>query len=104
MIIYQPWGLDTGLGGSSKQALDAARQLAKDAGFGGIYFIANAGEVSVLVNDGYDALTAYGAGALSPPPDESPYSLAVSGVANDWDYYIAASPVPFLMSAFAWFG
>ncbi len=63
MNIWDAWQLDTLLGGSSKKAFDAARQLAKDAGLEGICFIAttryDAGEVPTLVNDGYDALTAY---------------------------------------------
>jgi hypothetical protein len=64
VLIDGPYQLDTSLGGSSKQAFDAARQLAKDAGLGGIYFIASCGayhdwEVQEYVNDGYDAMTAY---------------------------------------------
>ncbi len=59
----------------------------------------NAGEVPGLVNDGYDAITAYNLiGAGASDPYESPYSLAVSGSQAIWDSYIAASPIPYLMS------
>ncbi len=48
---------------------------------------------------GYDALTAYNlTGAGASDPYESPYSLAVSGRQAIWDSYIAASPIPYLMS------
>jgi len=94
---------DTWFGGSSKQAFGAARQLAKDAGLEGIYFIAlTSDDASVapgLANDGYDALSAWNlAGAGASDPYESPYSLAVSGIQTIWDSYIAASPIPYLMS------
>jgi photosystem II stability/assembly factor-like uncharacterized protein len=102
VIVFDPWGLDNSLGGSTKQALSAARQLAANAGLGGIYFIAatygDAGEVPGLVNFGYDALSAYSyPSAGTSDPDESPYSLAVSGIPTIWDSYIAASPIPYLI-------
>jgi photosystem II stability/assembly factor-like uncharacterized protein len=101
VIVDWPEGLDTSFGGSSKHALDAARQLAADAGLGGIYFIACDAEVPRAANDGFDALTAYNLGHAGAPrwdSGESPYSLAVSGIQTIWDSDIAASPIPYLMS------
>ncbi len=97
VIIFDPWGMDAGLGGSTIQALNAARQLAANAGPGGIYFIGS-GSNPTIADYGYDALSDYnlgGAGASSP--DESPYSLAVSGIQTIWDSVIAASPIPYLI-------
>ena len=82
VIIYDPWSLDTGLGGSSRQALNAARQLAADAGLGGIYFIGGISDPT-LTDYGYDALSDYTLGGEgTSSPDESPYSLWVSGDSN----------------------
>ena len=102
VFIINPGGLDGSLGGTSKQAFNAARQLAADAGLGGIYFIActggDVGQVPALVNSGYDALSEYTyPWAGTSDLDESPYSLAVSGSASIWDSFIAASPIPYLI-------
>jgi hypothetical protein len=94
--------LCTRFGGSTKQAFDAARQLAANAGLGGIYFIAStsgfdAGEVPGLVNCGYDALSGFGYAYAGASGYESPYSLAVSAIQPIWDSYIDASPIPYLI-------
>jgi hypothetical protein len=100
VIVLNPAQLDASLGGSAKEALDAARQLARSAGLNGIYFIAatNPTQVNQFLSDGYDALSAYnynGAGASDP--DESPYSAMVAGYASTWDRIIAASAVPYII-------
>ena len=108
IIVRNPDILAANLGGSAKQGLDAARQLAKAAGFNGIYFIAATSDVaqpsqiqvSQLLADGYDALSGYSssrAGTFNP--DESPYSLEVSGLPSLWDAYIAASTIPYIVPA-----
>jgi len=98
--------LDANLGGSAKQALEAARQLASSQGFSGIYFIATSNDVelasqiqvSQLVADGYDAISGYGSDrAGTTDPDESPYGLAVSGIGSIWDAYISASTTPYII-------
>lgn len=100
VILTNPSQLDAELGGSAKQALEAARQLARQAGFNGIYFVAaaNTADVSQLVSDGYDALSAYNypsAGTFDP--DQDTYSSMVAGYASIWDPIIAASSVPYVI-------
>ncbi len=97
VFVNDPWQLGSSLGGQTYRALNAARQLAADAGLGGIYFIASGGDPR-WADYGYDALSDYnlgGAGATSP--GESPYSQAVSGIQDIWDSVIDASPVPYLI-------
>jgi len=80
--------------------MEAARQLAKQAGFNGIYFVAaaNTSDVSQLVSDGYDALSAYNySSAGTFDPDQDTYSSMVTGYASIWDPIIAASSVPYII-------
>jgi uncharacterized protein (TIGR03437 family) len=106
VFVVDPSDLDANLGGSAKQGLEAARQLARSQGFNGIYFIAATNDVGLasqiqvgqLVADGYDALSGYGSDrAGTTDPDESPYSLAVSGIGSIWDAYISASTTPYII-------
>lgn len=109
VFVLDPGGLDSNLGGSAKQGLEAARQLAKAQGYNGIYFIAatndvgfaseiNETQLAQLFADGYDALSGYGSDrAGTDDPDESPYTLAVSGIGSLWDAYISASTAPYLI-------
>jgi uncharacterized protein (TIGR03437 family) len=100
ILVLNPDILDANLGGSAKQALEAARQLAKSAGLNGIYFIAATGpaQVSQYLADGYDALSAYNyTSAGTSDPDESTYSAMVTGYASIWDPIIAASTVPYII-------
>ncbi len=97
VFVYDPWQLDSSLGGHTNRALSAARQLAANAGLGGIYFIAS-GSDPRWADYGYDALSDYnlgGAGASSQ--DESPYGQAVSGIQDTWDSVIDASRIPYLI-------
>jgi hypothetical protein len=100
VFIVNPGLLDSNLGGSSSQALDAARQLAVSAGFKGIYFLAASSPSQAVQfgNDGYDAVSTYSyAAAGTSDPDESPYSEMVSGYIDYWDQTLADSPIPFVI-------
>jgi glycosyl transferase family WbsX len=106
IFILNPVLLDTNLGGSSQQALDDARKLASDAGFGGIYFVA-AALPSQVSQDGYDALSAYNYNAAgtdynynpagTTDPDEAPYTDMVTGYSSIWDSVLATSSVPYFI-------
>src|SRR5580698_3222082 len=110
VFVDNPTQLETNLGGSAKSALDAARQLAKNAGLQGIYFVAstdgNTIQEAQLLADGYDALSSYSygnvgvytpTGYVAPDPDEAPYSLMVTGYESIWNTLTAASTVPYLI-------
>jgi hypothetical protein len=100
VFIIGPGLLDANLGGSAAQALDEARQLAKTAGLGGIYFIADTGpsQVGEFVADGYDALSAYNyPGVGTNDPDESPFNGLVSAYPGVWDTIIDSSSIPYLI-------
>lgn len=100
VILTNPQLLDANLGGSAKQALEAARQLARQAGFNGIYFVAaaNTSDVSQLVSDGYDALSAYNySSAGTFDPDQDTYSSMVTGYGTIWDSIIDASTIPYII-------
>ena len=106
VFVLTPGQLDANLGGSSKQALDAARQLAASQGLKGIYFIAsgNGGfespsQQAQLLADGYDAITAYNYGpdVGTSDPDEGPYSSTVPGYESLWTSLTAASTVPYYL-------
>ncbi len=110
VFVLNPTQLETNLGGSAEAALNAARQFARSAGLPGIYFIASTNgsttqEVQLLA-DGYDALSSYSygnagyygsTGYVAPDPDESPYSLMVTGYEGFWDALTSASTVPYLI-------
>ncbi len=111
VFVLNPTQLDVNLGGSAKSALNAARQLAKSAGFPGIYFIASTNgstsQAAQLAADGYDSLSTYSygnvagffgsAGYVAPDPDESPYSSMVTGYESFWDTLLASSTVSYLI-------
>lgn len=100
IFIIDPGLLDSNLGGSSSQALESARQLAREAGLDGIYFAGAAGpsQVQEFIADGYDALSAYNYPTVGTyDPDESPYSGMVSGYSGVWDSMIAQSSIPYII-------
>jgi len=100
VIVIGPGQLDDNLGGSSAQALEDARQLARDAGLGGIYFVASTGpsQTSEFKADGYDALSAYNYPSVgTDDPDESPYSGMVSGYAGVWDSILSETTLPYII-------
>lgn len=100
VFVLNPSQLDLNLGGSAKVALDSARQLAKDAGYKGIYFVAgtdgNPAQVTQLEADGYDALSTYSYGAFGAfDPDQAPYSEMVTSYENFWDALTTAGALPY---------
>jgi hypothetical protein len=100
VFTIAPGLLDTNLGVQTKQALDDARQLAKNAGLGGIYFVADTApsQVSEFIGDGYDALSAYNyPGVGTNNPDESPFSDLVSAYPGVWDSILDSSSIPYLI-------
>jgi hypothetical protein len=100
VVIIGPGSLDDNLGGSSARALEDARQLARDAGLGGIYFVASAipSQASEFQADGYDAVSAYNyPSAGTNDPDESPYSGMVSGYSGVWDAMISETNLPYII-------
>jgi hypothetical protein len=108
VIIFAPVQLDSmarAMGTNSKQLLDEADELAKKAGFPGIYFVASTqaapGRVDkMLPQAGYRALTAYnyqngptGPGGIQK--ESHNYSELTIGYRESWEWILKNSPIPY---------
>lgn len=112
VIIFSPESLEDHakqFGESTKSLLARARQLAKAAGFNGIYFIANTAPIDkvvkqILPDATYDALTAYNYQS-SPILKQELYKQSHSyaelsqGYQETWNWMINNSPLPYLVPA-----
>jgi hypothetical protein len=106
VIIFAPGNLRSVLGSTAavKEALEAARQLARDNGLPGVFFMAcTAASVSELRNlrdEGYDAATAYNYPTAGANGDNrAPYSAMVDGFAAYWDTIRGAGLIDYVIPA-----
>jgi hypothetical protein len=104
VIIFAPSNLRNVLGSTKavKEALEAARQLARDNGLPGIFFMACASptvsELQNLHDEGYDAATAYNYPTAGANGDlRAPYSAMVDGFARYWDQIRAARLIDYVI-------
>jgi hypothetical protein len=108
IVMFSPANLRSTLGGSEgvKAALDEAREMARKAGFPGIYFMACASpdeaELRRLHDEGYDVATAYNyPSAGANQGDRSPYHDLVDAYVSIWDHLRAAGSIDYLLAPLA---
>lgn len=94
-------------GSSSRALIDRARKRAVASGFKGIYFVgasqASSGNLSAIIKDGYDALTAYnyhygmsGKSDKFTQPSTS-YQELTSGYEQSWRWIIDNTKIPYFV-------
>lgn len=104
VIMWAPGNLRNDMGGTegAKKALEISQQMAREAGFKGIYFMAMAGEdagsVQALKNEGYSETTSYhymGNGGKAADPTRFTFDLVADSSLGHWQN-MAKTPLPFL--------
>lgn len=104
VIMWSSGNLRRDMGGTegAKKALDISQQMAKEAGYKGIYFMAMAGEdpgaVRQLKDEGYSETTSYhymGHGGKAADPTRFTFDLVADSSMGHWQN-MAKTPLPFL--------
>lgn len=104
VIIWAPGNLRRDLGGSEavKQAMATSQQMAREAGYKGIYFMAMAGEdagaIQQLKDEGYSETTEYhymGHGGKAADPTRFTFDLVADSSLAHWEK-MKQTPLPFL--------
>jgi hypothetical protein len=104
IIMWAPGNLRRDLGGSegAKKALEISQQMAREAGYKGIYFMAMAGEdpsaVQQLKDEGYAETTSYhymGHGGKAADPRRFTFDFVADSSLGHWQN-MAKTPLPFL--------
>ena len=98
MVIFSPWRFREDMGSEKvNAAFDKMRDLCKENGFNGLYMVAcsggyNEGEVTNLVNEGYDAVSAYNwvFGMM-------PYEENTKRFAESWAGYMGDDRIKFIV-------
>jgi hypothetical protein len=108
VVVFSPRTLRRDLGGSAavRSTLDRARQVARQAGFPGIYFVGAAGpdQITALLEEGFDAATAYDyplAGIREPGAKRGPYRDAVEEYARIWEQFARDGRLPYFVPTLA---
>lgn len=109
VMIWSPAGIRRDLGGADggKRALEIAREVARDAGYKGIYFIAmkwpeastDPGDIRPLKDDGYDMTSIYhymANGGKAEDPQHFPFELCAESSYPFWKARQEADLLPFL--------
>jgi hypothetical protein len=109
VMIWSPENIRRDLGGEDggKRALEIARQVAREAGYDGIYFIAmkwpeastDPAIVRRLADDGYDMTSIYHYmhhGGRAEDPTHFPFELVAQSSAEHWRSWHQAGILPFL--------
>ena len=109
VMIWSPANLrrDLGADDGGKRALSIAREVAKEAGYPGIYFVAmkwpeastDPALIRELANDGYDMTSIYHYmhhGDQAEDPMDFPFELCVRSSYDHWQSWRKADILPFL--------
>lgn len=105
VIIWAPGNMRRDMGGSegAKKLLDISQEMAKLAGYKGIYFMAMAPPsrpaVQQLKDEGYSQTTTYhymGSGGKAADPMRFPFDLVAETNKDDWQNFQDADVLPFL--------
>jgi hypothetical protein len=104
IVMFSPAKLRAVLGATAavKEALDASRRLAREAGLPGVYFMGCTGpdvvELKRLRDEGYDAATAYNYPTAGAEGDNrAPYSKMVDAFARYWDTIRGAGVIDYVL-------
>jgi hypothetical protein len=104
IIMWAPGNLRRDMGGTegARKALEISQQMAREAGYKGIYFMAMAGEdpasVQQLKDEGYAETTSYhymGHGGKAADPRRFTFDLVADSSLGHWQN-MAKTPLPFL--------
>jgi hypothetical protein len=105
IVMFSPSNLRSTLGSAEgvKAALDEAREMARQSGLPGIYFMACAApdesELRRLHDEGYDVATAYNyPSAGANDGNRSPYHDLVDAYISLWDRLRAAGSIDYLLA------
>jgi hypothetical protein len=102
MVIFSPYRFreDMGVEGT-RQALERSREICREAGLPGIYFVActypGEGNIRLLEQEGYDALSGYNYPTAGDGGRKvAPYDAMVRGYKEFWEAIDAAATIPYI--------
>jgi hypothetical protein len=105
VCIWAPGNMRRDMGGSAgaKKLLDISQQMAKAAGYKGIYFTAmcgpDAGAVKLLQDEGYSETQTYhymGHGGKAADPMRFPFDLVAQTSREHWQQFVDIGTLPFM--------
>ncbi len=102
VVIFAPSRIWDDIGvAAAKRAFDNARQMAKDRGLPGIYFVAcsgpDGGALRLIEQQGYDAISGYNyPGAGTDGQTVAPYDLNIKGYEDIWKSIAKNSPLRYI--------